>query len=113
MEVARRHGDYALAGVAVSFTLDDQGRCRDVRIAVVSVGDGPELARKAAKALTGEVPTEKVIAEAADLAGTKDIDPPGDIHASAAYRRSLTTVLTRRALVQALAAGRSRGAPST
>lgn len=104
MEVARRHGDYALAGVAVSLALDEKGRCHDVRIAVVSVGDGPELAKKAAKALTGEVPGEKVIAEAADLAGTKDINPPGDIHASAAYRRSLTTVLTRRALRKVFAA---------
>ena len=103
LEVARRHGDYALAGVAVSLALDEKGRCRDVRIAVVSVGDGPELARKAAKALTGEVPSEKVIAEAADIAGNKDINPPGDIHASAAYRRSLTTVLTRRALTKAFA----------
>jgi carbon-monoxide dehydrogenase medium subunit len=97
-EVARRHGDFALAGVAVRVTLDAKGKCSDVRIAVVSVGDGPELARKAAKG----------IAEAAELAGAKDIDPPGDIHASAGYRRRLTTVLTRRALTRAFARAAER-----
>lgn len=108
-EVARRHGDFALAGVAVRVTLDAKGKFSDVRIAVVSVGDGPELARKAAKSLIGDAPGEKGIAEAAELAGAKDIDPPGDIHASAAYRRKLTTVLTRRALTRAAsrAAGRA------
>ena len=107
-EVARRHGDFALAGVAVTVRLDAKGKCDDVRIAVVSVGDGPELARRAAKSLVGEVPGEKAIAEASELAGTKDIDPPGDIHASAEYRRHLTTVLTRRALTRAFARAAER-----
>ncbi len=102
-EVARRHGDFALAGVAVTVSLGAKGKCDAVRIAVVSVGDGPALARKAAKSLVGEIPSVKAIAEAAALAGAKDIDPPGDIHASAAYRRTLTTVLTRRALTRAFA----------
>ncbi len=101
MEVARRHGDYALAGVATVVTLDDRGRCKEARIALLSVGDGPVRARKAAKALAGEKPTLDAIREAAAAAGGKDIEPPGDIHASAAYRRQLTTVLTRRALTRA------------
>jgi len=65
------------------------------------VGDVPMLARKAIKALVGEKPTAEVIKEAAEAAGAKDCDPPGDIHASVAYRRQLATVLTRRALTQA------------
>lgn len=101
VEVARRHGDYALAGAAVVVTQDEKGRCCEARIALVSVGDGPVLAAKAAKALVGEAPTPAAIAEAAELAGARDIDPPGDIHASAAYRRQLATVLTRRALTTA------------
>ena len=60
-EVARRHGDYALAGVAAVVALDDAGRCREARIALLSVGDGPVLARKAAKAITGEEPTANAI----------------------------------------------------
>jgi len=101
LEVARRHGDYALAGVAAVLTLDDAGRCREARIALLSVGDGPVLAIKAAKAITGEKPTADAIQEAADAAASKDVDPPGDIHASAAYRRQLVGVLVRRALQRA------------
>ena len=100
-EVARRHGDYALAGVAAVVALDDAGRCREARIALLSVGDGPVLARKAAKAITGEEPTANAIQEAADAAASKDVDPPGDIHASAAYRRQLVSVLVRRTLQSA------------
>jgi len=100
-EVARRHGDYALAGVAAVVALDDAGRCREARIALLSVGDGPVLARKAAKAITGEAPTADAIQEAADAAASKDVDPPGDIHASAAYRRQLVSVLVRRTLQRA------------
>jgi CO/xanthine dehydrogenase FAD-binding subunit len=101
LEVARRHGDYALVGVAAVVVVDDRGRCAEARIALVSVGDGPVLARKSAKILVGEPPSPEAIQEAAEAAGGKDIEPPTDIHASAAYRRHLATVLTRRALTQA------------
>ena len=106
VEVARRHGDYALAGVAATVTLDEAGRCRDARIALLGVGAGPVLARRAAKELAGGLPTDKLLREAAGAAAAKDIDPPGDIHASSAYRRQLVAVLTRRALERALARAR-------
>jgi len=105
--VARRHGDYALAGVAAVVALDDAGRCRAARIALLSVGDGPVLARKAAQAITGESLTAEAIKGAADAAASQDIDPPGDIHASAAYRRQLVGVLVRRALQRACERARS------
>ncbi len=101
VEVARRHGDYALAGVAATVVIDEKGRCRDVRIALLGVGEGPVLAVRAAKALTGEAPTPAAVREAAAIAAAKDVDPPGDIHASAAFRRHLAGVLTRRALTTA------------
>jgi carbon-monoxide dehydrogenase medium subunit len=106
-EMARRHGDYALAGVAAVVTLDPGGRCRAARVALFSVGDGPVLARAAAALLEAQVPTPELIGAAADRA-SRDIDPPGDIHASAAYRRHLAGVLTRRALTRACE--RARGA---
>jgi len=101
LEVARRHRDSPLVGIAVVVTLDGQGRCKAARIALLSVGDGPVLAVEAAKTLTGQVPSAEMVRAAADAAATRDVDPPSDIHASAAYRRRLVAVLTRRALGRA------------
>ena len=102
-EVARRHGDFALVGVAASVSLDDRGRCADARVVLLSVGDRPMIAAAAAKALVGETPSADVVRAAADAAASQDIDPTSDIHASAAYRRQLARVLTRRALETAFA----------
>jgi carbon-monoxide dehydrogenase medium subunit len=101
LEVARRRGDYALVGVAVRLVLDDAGVCDSVRIALVSVGDGPVLATGAMAVLAGSVPGAAAIEETARVAAEIDIDPPGDIHASPAYRRHLARVLVRRALLKA------------
>ena len=101
-EVARRHGDYALVGVAALVTLDGKGRCAKARIALLSVGEGPQLATKAAAALAGQEPAAAAIRAAAE-AVNEEIDPPSDIHASAPYRRQLARVLTRRALERAVA----------
>ncbi|TFH64385.1 MAG: xanthine dehydrogenase family protein subunit M [Gemmatimonadales bacterium] len=101
MEVARRHGDFALVGVAVHVQLDSAGRCTTASIALLSVGDGPVLATNAMSALVDQTPDAPHLAEVARIAAEKDIDPPTDIHASAAYRRQLARVLVRRALVTA------------
>jgi 6-hydroxypseudooxynicotine dehydrogenase subunit alpha len=100
-EISRRHGDFALVGVAASVTLDQQGRCEAARIALLSAGDRPMLARQAAGVLVGQEPSVEAIRAASDAAATQDIDPSSDIHASAAYRRHLAAVLTRRALTLA------------
>ena len=103
LEMARRHGDYALVGVAAVVTLDTKGRCHTARIAGFSVGDGPVLLAEAASVLAGQPPSEELLRAAGDAAATRDVDPPSDIHASAAYRRQLVAVLTRRALARAFA----------
>lgn len=100
-EVSRRHGDFALVGVAASITLDAQGRCASARVALLSVGDRPMLAQHAAAVLIGQTPSPEVIRAAADAAAAQDIDPSSDIHASAKYRRHLAGVLTRRVLAAA------------
>lgn len=102
-EMARRHGDYALAGVAAVITLDEGGACRHARIALLSVGDAPVLATQAAQALLGQNANAQIISEAAQIAAHKDIDPGSDIHASADFRRHLAKVLTERALTRAFA----------
>jgi carbon-monoxide dehydrogenase medium subunit len=102
MELARRHGDYALIGVAAGVTLDESGRCADSRIVLVSAGEVPVAAAGASAALAGaELGAEA--ARAAAEAAAAEADPPGDIHASADYRRQLIRVLVRRALETAFA----------
>jgi aerobic carbon-monoxide dehydrogenase medium subunit len=108
LELSRRHGDFALAGVAASLVLDEAGRCAAVRIALLGVGDGPVLARRAAAVLEGADPTAEAIAEAAEVA-CGEVDTSGDIHASAEYRRHLVGVLVRRALPVAVQRARGTG----
>jgi aerobic carbon-monoxide dehydrogenase medium subunit len=100
-EISRRHGDFALVGVAATVTLDANGRCADARVVLLSVGDRPMLALQAAAVLKGQAPGTDAIAAAAHAAAHQDIDPPSDIHASATYRRQLANVLTRRVLTRA------------
>ena len=99
-ELSRRHGDYALVGVAAAIALDAGSRVEHARIALLSVGEGPWLAERAAGLLRGGLPGEEAARAAADAAAA-DVDPPSDIHASAAFRRHLVAVLTRRALLRA------------
>ena len=107
IEMARRHGDFALAGVACTMTLDASGRCSHARLALFGVGDGPVLCPTVTAILIGAVPDEAMIREASE-AVESEVDPPSDIHASAAYRKHLSVVLTRRALARA--AERANGA---
>jgi len=105
-EVARRHGDFALVGVAAALHVDDDRRITASRIALMGVDEVPHRARAAEAALIGAEPTAEVFAAAAQAA-TADLDPASDTHGSAAYRRHLAAVTVRRALTTA--AGRARG----
>ena len=98
-EISRRHGDYALVGVAAQVTTTPDGRCETARVGLFSVGDGPVLS-PAASALAGENPTADAIADVG-AATARDLDPPSDIHASSDYRRQLIRVLVGRALSRA------------
>src|ERR1700694_1242907 len=53
-EVARRHGDFALVGVAAALRLDMAGTCQDVRLAAIGAGPGPLRGRAAEAALRGQ-----------------------------------------------------------
>jgi CO/xanthine dehydrogenase FAD-binding subunit len=101
-EVARRHHDFALVGVAAQVTLNGGGTCKDVQLVYFSVSDGPVAAEQAAAVLKGQEPTEAAIAEAAEIAATADIpEPNSDINATSEYRSHLIKVLGRRALGEA------------
>ncbi|MFZ5851176.1 MAG: FAD binding domain-containing protein [Actinomycetota bacterium] len=99
LEVARRHGDYALCGVAALVTLDDAGRVGAARAGYVSGGPTPVVLD-----LTDPVvgrPYDAADWAAAGRLARDHTTPGGDIHASAAYRRALVATLTTRALRRA------------
>ncbi|WP_214320105.1 FAD binding domain-containing protein [Nonomuraea sediminis] len=92
LEVARRHGDYALAGVCAVVTLDEDLRVESARVGCVGVGPVPVLV---------DVTETRGDWGAAARAVREAIDPETDIHASAGYRRHLAGILAERALTDA------------
>lgn len=98
-ELALRAGDYGLAMVAVVLRRID-GIARDVRIRVGAVTDRPTAFTDVEQAVEGAPVTGAVAQEAGALAA-RAVDPPGSIHASAAYLRHLTGALVERALLRA------------
>ncbi|MFI0445104.1 FAD binding domain-containing protein [Actinomadura sp. 6N118] len=106
LETARRHGDYALAGVAALVMLDEDLRVSGARAGYLGVDVVPlvlDLAEPAAAAQAGRPPGALDWSGAAAFARER-VDPESDIHADAAYRRHLVGVLTERALHAATAA---------
>ena len=107
-EFARRHGDFAVVGVAG--VIDTAGeQCRTARLAAAGVGPTPMRLRGAEDILVQEGVTEQGIQRAAAKAAEL-VEPDSDIHASADFRRHLTQVLTRRAIQRAVERGRERSA---
>ena len=95
VEVARRHGDYALCGVGVLVVLDQGLRVGSARAACISVGPVP-VQVDLTDALGGQ-PHDGADWAAAGRLAAAAVDPEDDIHATAAYRRHLAGVLTARA----------------
>ncbi len=95
-EVARRHGDFAIVGLAASLTFAG-GAISDARLAFAGVSDVPVRAAAAENLLVGERPSAELFAEAA-MRATADLDPPADLHGSADYRRKVAAALVRRGL---------------
>ena len=101
-EIARRQGDFALAGIALTLKADEKITCRECRIVHFGVNSKPTRALKAEGALQGTKLERKALADVARVV-SEELDPSSDIHASADYRREVAGVLTRRALEAALA----------
>lgn len=97
-ELARRHGDYAMAGAAVTVTLDEDRHVVAARAAMIGVGPTPVVVD-----LDGAVSGPHDAPDTADAVASvrERIEPDDDIHASAGYRRHLAGVLTARALTTA------------
>jgi aerobic carbon-monoxide dehydrogenase medium subunit len=92
-EFARRHGDYAIVGLAAQAVMKD-GIFADLRLAFFAVGDRPVLAKAAAKLVGVEV-TAAILSGASAALG-EELDPQQDQQASASMRRHLAKVLLAR-----------------
>jgi carbon-monoxide dehydrogenase medium subunit len=90
-ELTRRHGDYALVGLAASARANGKF-LQDVRLAFFGVGNTPVRARKSEAALA-EGDIDSAVA-------ALDLRPPDDIHATGAVRKHLAGVLLRRVAAQ-------------
>jgi carbon-monoxide dehydrogenase medium subunit len=99
MEISRRHGDFALAGVGVILGLRG-GAITEARIGLTGVAPTPVRASDAERLLVGQRPAGPLW-EAAAAAVRAAVTPDGDIHASGEYRKHVAGVLTRRALAEA------------
>jgi len=96
LEVARRHGDFAIVGLAVSLTLAG-GVISDARLSFAGVSDVPVRVAEAEDLLAGERPSAELFAEAARVA-TAGLDPPADLNGSPEYRKQVAAALVRRGL---------------
>jgi carbon-monoxide dehydrogenase medium subunit len=94
-ELARRHGDYAMVGLAATARADGNGLV-DVRLAFFGVGATPLRARKAETALTGAIDDRRIEAAVAAL----ELEPPDDLQASGAVKKHLAGVLLKRVVRQ-------------
>lgn len=99
-EFARRKGDFALAGVAMFYDEEGDGRVREPHIAAIGVSSTPVRLTACEQALRGARLDRHTIEEVARLAPA-GLDIHDDIHAPADYRRALLTVLVERALIRA------------
>ncbi len=100
-EVARRHGDFALAGTACVVRVDGSRRIASAAIGLFGLDGVPCRAHGAEAALAGEVVDGVDLAAVGHLA-MEGLDPPSDVHAPGSYRRRVGAVLVAEALRAAI-----------
>jgi carbon-monoxide dehydrogenase medium subunit len=98
-ELARRHGDFAIAGAGAVLTVVDE-LITDARLVLIGAGATPVRVTEAEAALVGQAPTENAFTQAAEIVHDAAA-PRGDIQGSAEYRRSVLRAVSRRALRRA------------
>ena len=99
-EFARRRGDFAIAGVALFFDMDDEERIIDAHVAAIGVAETPVRLRAVEQLLNGRHLDEDILSQAKSLASAS-VDPASDIHAAGDYRKALVGTLMARALREA------------
>ncbi len=102
LKLERKVGDFAIAGVAVMIVLDASGKVASAGIGLTNAGPTAIRAGRAEDALVGQMPDEKTIAQAASRAAAA-AEPVSDLRGPAEYKKDVFRVLTRRAIVKAIA----------
>lgn len=102
VEVARRHGDYALVGLAARLDIDADNVITDAALAFFGAASTAVRTRGAEQTLVGSPAIADTFADAAQ-AVSAELNPPADIHGSTPYRKHLASTLTRRGLAAAIA----------
>ena len=98
-EMTRRHGDFAIVGVASILHVTD-GTIDHARVVLTGVAERPFRSIAAERVLVGSQPDNSCFVEAAGAA-QRELDPPSDLHGTASYRRHVAGVLIRRSLQEA------------
>lgn len=101
LELARRHGDFALVGVAAGISLDGDGRCAEARLSLFGVAATPVRAIASETLLRGNTLSPRLVTEAAQQAAAA-LDPFDDVQATGQYRKTVAAVYAERALTLAL-----------
>jgi carbon-monoxide dehydrogenase medium subunit len=101
-EFSRRLGDFALAGAAVFYDQDSTGKATNAHVGVIGVGDRPRRLPEVEAVLDGCAIDAATIERAAEVTSAT-VEAQDDIHAPAAYRRSLAGTMVERALQSAAA----------
>lgn len=102
VEVARRHGDYALVGLVTKLEIGTDNVITDAALAFLGAGSTAIRVSAAEAALVGAPANADTFATAATIVSS-ELEPPGDIHGTTAYRKHLAGTLTRRGLDAAAA----------
>ncbi len=106
-EVSRRHGDFAIVAACAQVAVDETGRCTRVAFGLAGGATKPMAFPALAKRLVGGGMDDAALKDVARKAAA-ELDPAGDLHASAAYRKHLAAVLATRVLRDAYAEALSK-----
>ncbi len=99
VEISRRHGDYAMCGLACGIDVRN-GSIERAGLAFFGVSSLPVRVPEAEAALVGQAPSATAFAQAASIVSAT-LEPDTDLHATAEYRKHIAGVLTRRGLAEA------------
>ena len=96
-EFSRRRGDFAMAAAALFYDQDAAGKAINAHVGIIGLGDRPRRVPEVEAVINGSVVDEAVMERAAEVTSAT-VEAQEDIHASAAYRRSLAGTMVERAL---------------